>query len=219
MNGPQDLGGAHGFGTIAPDVDEPLFHADWERRALALTVAMGATGAWNLDASRHARERTPPAKYLSSSYYEIWLAGLDRLLLERGLVSRSELDAGRALEPAKPLPRRPTAETIPSVLETGVPTEREASAPARFAVGDRVRAKTMNPIGHTRLPRYARGRTGTIARIHGAHVFPDDHAHGRGENPQWLYSVAFEAREIWGAEGRAGDFVHIDLFEPYLEPA
>ena len=219
MNGPHDLGGAHGFGPVAPEPDEPLFHAEWERRAFALTLAMGGTGAWNIDMSRHARERTPPADYLASSYYEIWTKGVERLIVETGLVSEAELRAGHSTEPPVPLARKPTAETVPGILAKGGPSARPLAAPAAYEVGDRVRARIMNPPGHTRLPRYVRGRVGRIERRHGAHVFPDTHAHGGGEDPRWLYSVAFDAGEVWGPDARAGDEVLLDLWEPYLERA
>ena len=219
MNGPHDLGGAQGFGPIASEPDEPVFHADWERRALALSLAMNGTGAWNIDMVRHARERIPPADYLASTYYEIWLKGLERLLVEHGLVTRVELSAGHSAAPPAPLPRKPNAETVPAILAKGSSAERPAAAPALYKVGDRVRAKMMNPAGHTRLPRYARGRTGRIERLHGVHVFPDSNAAGRGEDPHWLYSVAFDAREVFGPEARAGDDIRIDLWEPYLESA
>ena len=217
MNGPHDLGGAHGFGPIAPEPDEPLFHSAWERRAFAVTLAMGGTGAWNLDMSRHARERIPPAEYLSSSYYEIWTKGVERLIVETGLVTADELASGHSVEPPVPLARKPSAERVPAALAKGGPTERPAAAPASFEVGERVRARVMNPAGHTRLPRYVRGRTGRIEKVHGAHVFPDSNALGLGEDPRWLYSVAFEATEIWGTDVRAGDRIYLDLWEPYLE--
>jgi nitrile hydratase len=219
MNGAQDLGGQHGFGPVRPETGDVLFHADWERRVLALTVAMGGTGAWNLDMSRHARERMAPADYLASTYYEIWFSGLARLLVETGLASEDEIASGQSTQPAKTLPRVPTADTTPAALASGSPVDRPLDRPARFAAGDRVRARVMNPKTHTRLPRYARGRTGTVLRVHGAHILPDAHAHGRGEDPQWLYSVSFDATELWGADGKAGDEVLIDLWEPYLEPA
>lgn len=219
MNGPHDLGGQHGFGPVAPEADEPLFHADWERRAFALTLAMGGTGAWNLDMSRHARERIPPADYLASSYYEIWLQGVERLLVEKGLVTAPELRTGRSMNPSAALSGKPLAATVPAALAKGASTGREPAAPALFRVGDRVRAIVMNPAGHTRSPRYLRGREGRIARTHGAHVFPDSSARGAGEDPHWLYSVAFEAREVWGPQARPGDEIIVDLWEPYLEPA
>jgi nitrile hydratase subunit beta len=219
MNGAQDMGGAHGFGPVHHEgADEPRFHADWERRAFALTLAMGFTGEWNIDESRFARERIPPAAYLSSTYYEIWLAGLERLLADRGLVSPTEIERGRAQEPARPLRRTLDAEKVEHVLSRGGPTEREPEHPARFAEGDRVRARNIHPPTHTRLPRYVRGRAGTIERVHGCHVFPDSHAHGGGEDPQWLYTVRFEARELWGPDADAHSAVSVDAFEPYLEP-
>ena len=219
MNGPHDLGGQHGFGPVAPEPGEPLFHAEWERRAFALTLAMGGTGMWTLDQSRQARERIPPAEYLSSSYYAIWLKALERLLVEHGLVSREELASGHGTTPPLPLPRRPTAESVPVTLGKGAPTVRPAPSPARFAVGDAVRARVMNPVGHTRLPRYVRGRPGRIHAVHGAHVFADASAAGEGEDPRWLYSVGFQARDIWGETARPGDEILLDLWEPYLEPA
>lgn len=218
MNGPHDLGGAHGFGPVVAETDEPVFHAEWERRAAALTLAMGSTGAWNLDMSRHARERIPPAQYLATSYYEKWLLGLERLLVERGLATSQEVEAGKSVAPAVGLPRVPHAADIAAMLAKPSSYEREASARSAFKVGDSVRAKVINPTGHTRLPRYVRGRTGMIARVHGVHVFPDANAAGRGEDPQWLYSVAFDATELWGPEARHGDVVHLDLWEPYLDP-
>jgi len=216
MNGAQDLGGAQGFGPVVPERDEPVFHAEWERRAFALTLAMGATGSWTLDASRHARESLPPATYLASSYYEIWLAGLEKLMLACGLVNAAELETGRARESGRPV-RVLAASDVGTVLARGGPVDRPARAPARFSVGDCVRARLMNPAGHTRLPRYVRGRPGRIHAVHGVHGFPDTNAHGRGENPTWLYCVRFEAADLWGPDTTASA-VHLDLFEPYLEP-
>jgi nitrile hydratase subunit beta len=213
MNGAQDLGGMMGFGPVEPEENEPVFHGEWERRAFALTVAMGATGAWNLDASRHARESLDPARYLSSTYYQIWLEGLARLLRDAGLVTPEELAPPAALK------RVLAAGDVDRAMAAGAPTDREPRAAARFRVGDIVRARNMHPFGHTRLPRYARGRTGEIARVNGAHVFPDSHAHGLGEDSQWLYTVRFTARELWGEDRNGADTVHADLWEPYLEPA
>jgi nitrile hydratase len=217
VNGPHDLGGAHGFGPVVAEKDEPWFHAEWERRAFALVLAMGATGAWNLDMSRHARERIPPADYLASTYYDIWRKGLERLLGEHGLATDEELRAGSSLRPPATLKRKAIAADVPAALAKGASTERAAVKSALFKIGDAVRAKVMNPSGHTRLPRYVRGRPGKIVHVHGVHVFPDSNAAGRGEGPQWLYSVAFDARELWGEDARAGDEIRIDLFEPYLE--
>lgn len=219
MNGAQDLGGMMGFGPVALETDELRFHAEWERRAFALTLAMGATGAWNLDESRHARESLDPALYLSSSYYRIWLEGIERLMLERGLVTAQELVEGWVTEPPKPLKRKLAAGDVAKALSAGGPTSCQASSPARFGAGDAVRTRTMHPVGHTRLPRYLRGHAGEIVAVRGAHVFPDSHAHGGGENPKWLYTVRFPARTLWGEDRNPNDTVHADLFEPYLEPA
>jgi nitrile hydratase len=213
------MGGVHGFGPVLPEPDEPVFHAVWERRVFALTLAMGATGEWNIDASRFARENRPPDEYLDKSYYEIWLGGLERLLAEHGLGTEAELTAGRELEPRKPVRRTLASADVAVGLGRGSPTNRQAPRPAGFQVGDRVRARNINPLTHTRLPRYVRGRFGTVTATHGCHVFPDTNAHGLGEDPQWLYTVSFDARELWGPDADSKLAVSVDAFEPYLEPA
>ncbi len=218
MNGAHDLGGAHGFGPVVAEADEPVFHADWERRSLALNLAMGATGSWNLDESRFARESTPPAEYLASSYYEIWARGLERLLVEHGLATTAELAAGHAIGATRPVARTLAPEAVETMLTSrGGSTERPATTPARFAVGDIVRARVMHPAGHTRLPRYVRGRTGSVEAVHGCHIYPDAHAHGGGPDPQWLYTVLFDGRELWGPDADPTVTVSVDAFEPYLE--
>ena len=219
MNGGQDLGGAHGHGPVRPEPDEPVFHADWEKRALALTLAMGAPGGWNIDMSRFARENRPPGEYLSMSYYQIWLAGLEKLMVERGLVTPEEIAAGHAIGTPKPVPRTLSAADVAKVLYRGGPTERETNTAARFAVGNRVRAKTINPATHTRLPRYVRGHVGVVERVQGCHVYPDTAAIEQGEHPQWLYTVCFDNRELWGADADPTVKVSIEAFEPYLDPA
>jgi nitrile hydratase beta subunit len=218
MNGAQDMGGMMGFGPVLPEQDEPVFHAPWERRAFALTLAMGAPGGWNIDQGRAARESLHPAEYLAKSYYEIWIAGLEKLMAERGLVTSDEIDAGKSLHTPKVVPRVLMAERVPTVLASGGPTERVAVAPQRFQVGQLVRAHNVHPTGHTRLPRYVRGRVGTITHVHGAHVLPDSNAAGRGENPQWLYTVRFAARELWGEAADPTGTVSVDAWESYLEP-
>lgn len=220
MNGAADMGGMMGFGPVRHEgEDEPLFHAEWERRAFALTLAMGATGQWNIDMSRAARESLPPPQYLSKSYYEIWLAGLERLMAERGLLGPGEVETGHALHPPKPLSRILKAQDVAAVLSRGGPTQREIGIPARFRIGDRVRAKNMHPTTHTRLPRYVRGHVGIVELVHGAHVFPDSSALGQGENPQWLYTVRFAATELWGAAADPTLSVSVDAWESYLEPS
>jgi len=216
MNGVHDMGGMQDFGPVAPEADEPRFHHPWERRAFALTLAMGATGAWNLDQARRTRESLPPAQYLASSYYEIWFAGLVALMRERGLVSAAEIASGCKHEPPKSLPRRLDGDSVAAALARGASTQRPLPGTPRFALGDAVRTVNFNPPGHTRLPRYCRGKQGTIVAIHGAHVYPDANARGDGENPHWLYTVRFPARELWGPDTSATT-VHVDCFEPYLE--
>ena len=217
MNGPQDMGGQAGFGPIAPEPNEPRFHSEWERRAFALALAMGMTGSWNIDISRHARERQPAVQYWSSSYYEIWIAGLMTLMTEAGLVSKDEIASGHASAPPKPVARVASAAMIPAIVQKGGPSNRASNLNASFKIGDKIRTRNINAEGHTRLPRYARGRAGEIISIHGTHVLPDSSAHRLGDNPQWLYTVRFTAKELWGHDNK--DHVMLDLWEPYLEPA
>ncbi len=216
-----DLGGQSGHGAVVPEPEGELFHAAWESRAMALTVAMGATGAWNIDMSRSARETLPA--YAQLSYYEIWIHALERLLRERGLLDGEELLQARARLPAPPLPRVLHAADVAAVLARGAPTERPADAatmPPRFAPGDAVRTRAQTVPHHTRLPGYARGRRGTVEAVRGLHVFADTSAQGLGEQPRWLYTVVFDGRELWGEEPGAGQLgVSVDAWEPYLEPA
>jgi nitrile hydratase subunit beta len=217
MNGAQDLGGMMGFGPIAPEADEPVFHHGWERRALALTLAAAACGEWSIDASRHARETLPPAEYLAKTYYEIWIAGLRKLLLAAGMVGAEELALGRAVGPARPVKSRLARGEVANALARGSRYDRPPQAPPLFAPGEPARAKVINPLGHTRLPRYARGKTGLVEAVRGCFVFPDSSARGAGEDPQWCYTLRFAARELWGADADSNGAVSIDAFEPYLE--
>jgi nitrile hydratase subunit beta len=219
MNGVHDMGGMHGMGPIAPEPNEPVFHERWEGRVYALNRAVGALGQWNIDAGRHSRERIPPADYLRMSYYEKWLAGLIMLLKESGLVTQAELESGRPGPGTARATPALTSDQVASMVAARGTFERPINTPPRFAIGQSVRAKKINPTGHTRLPRYARGNLGVVDRIHGAHVFPDSNAHFQGENPQHLYSVRFSARELWGSAASARDAVYIDLWEEHLEPA
>ncbi len=212
-----DLGGRDGYGRVVPEPEGELWHAAWEPRALAITLAMGATGSWNIDMSRSARETLPDYERLS--YYQIWIAALCKLMLERGLVNEAELTEARVQVGPRPLTRVLRADRVESVLAKGSPTEREASAPPRFAVGDRVRTRAGRVGHHTRLPGYAAGRVGTVERVHGTHVFADTHAQGLGEQPQWLYAVAFDGRELWGDDAAPGLGVSVDAWDDYLEPA
>ncbi len=219
MNGAQDLGGQHGMGPVAPEKDEPYFHAEWEKRALGLTLSCGAFGAWTIDESRHARESLPPATYLAASYYEIWIRALETLLKRHGFVSAAELAEGRMLEKGTEPKRILTADRVAGVLAKGGPCDRPVAEAPVFAVGQRVRTRNFNPETHTRLPRYARAKTGIVEAVQGSFVFPDDNAHGKGENPQWVYTVVFEAQEIWGEGADPSLTVSIDAWESYLERA
>lgn len=217
MNGAHDLGGQHGLGPIAPEKDEPYFHADWEKRALGITLSCGAFGAWTIDESRHARESLPPATYLAASYYEIWTRALETLLKRHGFVTQAELDVGQMLEKGREPKRMLKADMVAGVLAKGGPCDRPVQTPPRFVVGETVRTKNFHPETHTRLPRYARAKTGVVEAVQGSFVFPDDNAHGRGENPQWVYTVVFDGGEIWGEGADPTLTVSIDAWESYLE--
>lgn len=216
MNGAHDLGGMQGFGLVMPEADEPQFHAQWERRMFAVTLAMGALGEWNLDISRSARESEMPAQYLSHTYYEIWFEGLKKLVIRSGLASLNEIRDGRMRIQPKPVTRILKADQVSIALQKGNSTLRKVPTPPRFAVGESVVTRQINPASHTRLPRYCRGRRGTITSQHGAHVFPDTNATGQGEQPQWLYTVRFDAHELWGPDTTASA-VHVDCWESYLQ--
>jgi nitrile hydratase beta subunit len=218
MNGVHDMGGMDGFGKVVEEENEPPFHEKWEGRVLALQRAMGYAGAWHIDDSRYAQETLSPQTYLAASYYWRWALGMQKNLLERGFVGQDEIDAGHALRPAKPLPRKLTADVVQAGM-TRSSFFRQQQGPARFKPGDRVRTRNINPPTHTRLPRYARGKLGTVELIHGCHAFPDSVATDRGDDPQWLYTVVFDASEIWGADADPTLKISIDAFEPYLEPA
>ncbi len=219
MDGVHDMGGMDGFGKVEPEPEEPLFHAAWESRVMAMTRAMGAAGAFNIDMSRYSREILPPVVYLGSSYYQKWFLGLEQLLVDRGLIDADELAAGRALRAGKELPRGAfTKADVARVMTRGT-FRRPAQAPAKFKAGERVRARNIHPVTHTRLPRYVRGHVGVIERDHGCHVFPDSAALGAGDNPQWLYTVVFEGCELWGPDADPTLKISVDAFEPYLEAA
>jgi nitrile hydratase subunit beta len=212
-----DLGGQENAQTVVPEPEGELFHASWEPAALALTLAAGGTGAWNIDMSRRVRETLP--HYGELSYYAIWLQALERLLLETGLITEAELVQGVALQPSKPVPRTLRANEVASALAKGSPTLREPTRPAQFAVGDKVRTRAGTVDHHTRLPAYAQGKCGVIERVHGAHVFADANAHGRGEAPQWLYGVCFQGVALWGDDAAPWLINTLDAWESYLEPA
>jgi nitrile hydratase subunit beta len=219
MNGVHDMGGMHGMGPIQYESDEPVFHEPWEGRVFALNRAVRAWAKWTTDASRHAVELIPAPEYLRMSYYEQRLHALIELMVKSGLVTRAEIESGKPTPGSAKAAPALMASAVPAMVAKGKPARRVAPAEARFTVGQQVRARNIHPTGHTRLPRYARGKVGTIHRDHGVHVFPDTNAHSRGENPQRLYSVRFAGRELWGEQASERDAVYIDMWEGYLEYA
>jgi nitrile hydratase len=226
MDGVHDLGGMHGFGPVELEADEPAFHAPWEPAVIAMMRAGGARGVYNIDEFRHGIERMVPGEYLRVTYFEKWLDGITRLFVEKGVVSEGDLRARIAFFAERPdaaataaVAAAPPVEIGPFKATWSQDVVREPAAPPRYAVGDAVLTRNFHPSGHTRLPRYARGKRGVVARFHGVHVFPDTNAHDRGEHPQPLYSVRFDARELWGESAEPRQSVHIDLWESYLEPA
>ena len=219
MNGIHDMGGMHGMGPVCRETGEPVFHEAWEGRVFALSFAVRAWRKWNIDAGRYEIELIPPADYLRMSYYERWLARLVQLMIKRGLVTREEVEAGRSAAGSPKAEPPLTAERVPTMVRSGALASRDVPVSARFEVNQRVRARTMHPAGHTRLPRYVRGKIGTVERDHGIYVFPDTNALFLGENPQHVYSVRFAARELWGDQASPRDAVYLDLWDDYLEPA
>ncbi len=218
MNGVHDMGGMHGLGPIEVERNEPVFHAEWEATAFALNLASGFLGKWNIDISRFAREQMPAAEYLATTYYEHWLWGLRKLLVEKGLVTAKELETGQPEAKAKDARVLRLAE-VTEALRNRRAARLDDEVASKFKPGDRVVARNINPTGHTRLPRYVRGRQGVIDRDHGVFIFADTNAMGLGKKPQHVYSVRFTARELWGAEASARDSVYVDLWDDHLDAA
>ncbi len=225
MDGIHDLGGMQGFGPVLREANELTFHADWEAHVLAISEATRGKGVMNIDEFRHGIERMDAAHYLESSYYEHWLDGISRVLIEKGVISAKDLEKRAVF--FEEHPDSPATAAIhgqlpePVVFERRGPPgfRREASAPPKFKPGDAVVTRVTHPRGHTRLAQYARGRRGVVASMRGVYVFPDTNAHGLGEDPQPLYSVAFEAKELWGEDAEPNQRTFIDLWEQYLLPA
>lgn len=217
MNSIHDLGGMHGFGVIDAERNEPPFHESWEGRAGGLLEVMTFPAGFTVDRFRHLRETLRPELYLTQNYYEQWLYIAEQALLESGMISAEELARGKAQAPKRDDAMR--SDAVWGVLHDRTHSGRHVDDTPRFAIGQQVRARNLHPTGHTRLPRYARGKTGSIVRHHGAHVLPDASAHRKGDMPQHLYTVRFSARELWGERAHSSDSVHLDLWESYLEPA
>jgi nitrile hydratase beta subunit len=216
MNGVHDMGGMHGLGPIDVEQNEPVFHARWEGRTFALWRTLGAWGKWK--GTRAEIERIPAADYLRMIYYERLLTALSELLVNTSLITRAELTRGkRARGTAKAVPPI-TAAQVPTLIARGAPSRRDVAAAPLFQLGQQVRARNINPTGHTRLPRYARGKRGVVERDHGVFVFPDTYVAFLGDKSQHVYSVRFAARDLWGEQASPHDAVYLDLWDDYLEP-
>jgi len=209
-----DVGGQLHHGPIKLESTDKMWQAAWEPRVFALHLSMAAAGAWNLDMTRAARETLPD--YGRLSYYEIWFAALLQQLEAGGLISADEVSAGRSLHPPMVLPRIVHAQDVPAVQARGAPTERPATKSPKFTVGQRVTTIAAPTSHHTRLPKYAQGKTAVVERVHGMHVFADTNASGHGEQPQWLYTVVFRGAQLW-PDAEPGLRVSIDAWEPYLD--
>lgn len=218
MNGVHDMGGMHGMGPVEIEKNEPVFHAEWERRVFALRLASVFHGKWNGNMNRYAVEQMPPVRYLAATYYERVLFGLEKLLVEQGLVTAKELETGRAEGKANVAGVLGVA-GVETLLRNRIRARRDDNVPPKFKAGDRVVARNIHPAGHTRLPRYARGRRGVIDRDYGVFIFPDSSAMSRDPKPQHLYGVRFAARELWGSGVSARDSVYVNLWDDHLDPA
>ena len=213
-----DMGGMHGFGPVEPEPNEPVFHEAWEGRVLAMQRAMGYTRLWTIDGGRASLESLPPLTYLAASYYQRWFLGLEKRVLTHGLVGEDEIKARKSTQPGRRLNRKLTVADVPNTMARGN-YARPSSAPAKFKAGDTVKTRNINPATHTRLPRYARGKLGTVEAVRGCHVFPDTAALGDHNHAEWLYTVVFSGRELWGEDADPSVTVSIEAFEPYLESA
>jgi nitrile hydratase subunit beta len=216
-NSIHDMGGMHGFGKVEPEPEGVVFHEAWESRVYAMNRALGPLGLWTIDTGRAVQEALPPAVYVSATYYQRWLLSLERRVLEHDLANAEELKAGRSLR-SNDKPNRILTPEDAKTLTRGS-FHREAPAPPRFKEGDRVRTRNINPVTHTRLPRYARDKVGEIEAIRGCHVYPDSVTTGGGEDPQWVYTVVFGGQVLWGEDSDPALKVSIEAFEPYLIPA
>jgi nitrile hydratase beta subunit len=219
MNGIHDMGGMQGMGPIELEKNEPVFHARWESRIFALRRAMRPWPKFNGKSNRYHIELIPPEEQLRLSYHAKFVVSFSELLVEGGFVTTEEILKGK---PARRSPKAVPplkAEQVPDFVAKGAPSRRNVFVAPMFTVGQAVRGRNINPIGHTRLPRYARGKAGTVDLDHGVFVFPDTNVAGLGEKPQHVYSVRFAARELWGEQASPRDSVYIDMWDDYLEPA
>jgi nitrile hydratase beta subunit len=218
MNGIHDMGGMHGMGAIEIAKMEPVFHAAWEGRVYAMLIAVETTGRLRLGL-RPPIESIPAAEYLRMSYYERFLTSLTERMVASDVVTCAEIENGRPDTASAGAPLAVSPEAALKAMFAVPAARRDVPVPPRFQTGQLVRARNVNPVTHTRLPRYARGKSGTIARDHGVFVFADTSVYSLGEKPQHLYSVRFSARTLWGDESAPQDAVYVDLYDDYLESA
>jgi nitrile hydratase len=215
MNGVHDMGGMHGMGPIVHEKDEPVFHEVWEGRSWGLRRAMAPWGRGRWGSFRYELERIPAADYLRMSYYERWFVVLVNQLLRSDLITAAELETGKA-DPSRPTPTLP-----PAPPETAGAARQNARVNPQFKLGQRVRSRNLHPEGHTRQPRYTRGKRGIVVRDNGVFALQDTDVNGQslGGRPQHVYTVRFTARELWGDEASPRDSVYVELWEDYLERA
>jgi nitrile hydratase beta subunit len=217
VNGVHDMGGMMNYGPVVVDTDEPLFHADWERDVFGMFVAMSALGLWNSAVARGACESMPPAAYVSATYYEIWLAALEYLVVSENLITAEQLAGATSARAERAAPPRRSVRASAAIPGTGFGKVRDVDSSARFTVGDPVVTRNINPHSHTRLPRYARDKPAVVERVHGAYVFPDAQALRRDEDPHWLYTIRFNGRDLWGEDADPTLSTSIDAWETYLD--
>jgi nitrile hydratase subunit beta len=226
VNGVHDLGGTDGLGPVVAEANEPVFHSDWERAAFAMFAFPFRAGFFNVDQFRYGIEQMHPAEYLASRYYEHWLHTAEHYAVKGGAVDPDELEERTRYyleHPDEPLPNRQDPELVAFAdlaVKHGAPARRESDAAPKFSIGDQVRVKDDSPFGHTRRARYIRGKTGVVERAHGTFIYPDSAGNGRGDDAQHVYTVCFEAAQLWGAEAAdPNGSVSFDVWEPYLEKA
>ena len=222
MNGVHDMGGMHGFGPVKPEENEPVFHAPWEGRVYGMVQALGPHRIHDPHGMRFALESLEPATYLASSYYERWLLTTEQALVDKGILTEQELESKTEFFKTHPdanPERREDTELRERILRAAYrrySPRPETDMVPRFQVGDSVIVRNIHPRGHTRLPRYVRGKRGAIFSIYGVHNFQDTVPEGATSEPQPVYSVSFDARELWGDAAEANQSLYIDMWESYL---
>jgi nitrile hydratase len=220
MNSITDMGGIDGFGPIIVEKDEPAFHQEWEKHSVAVHMALAIGGSWIDDECRFSIEKMDPVQYLATSYYEHWLHFIEDLLITKNIVTKNEIDAGRLMTSGKgsSFVRKVAPDVALQEFRAARPLTRPTDQQPRFTEGQEVKARNLNPLTHTRLPRYVRGKVGRVLKNLGSFGLPDTRAHGLGENPQHVYSVRFDGRELWGPQGGSKDAVILDMYDAYLDP-